>query len=97
MAFSVEGNVYVATYLIYSDAADDEKYRDARARADRGDRARRGGRASTSATPTSPADRTASSPTRTSRRLEEIRAARDPHGRFASYLVADPERLNVHA
>ena len=27
MAFSVEGNVYVATYAIYADAADDEKYR----------------------------------------------------------------------
>ncbi len=27
MAFSVEGNVYVATYLIYDDLADDEKYR----------------------------------------------------------------------
>jgi hypothetical protein len=27
MAFSVEGNVYVATYAIYADPADDEKYR----------------------------------------------------------------------
>ena len=27
MAFSVEGNVYVATYLIYTDPADDETYR----------------------------------------------------------------------
>ena len=27
MAFSVEGNVYVATYLIYTDPADDESYR----------------------------------------------------------------------
>ncbi len=38
MAFSVEGNVYVATYLIYPDAADDETYRIPGARADRGDR-----------------------------------------------------------
>ena len=27
MAFSVEGNVYVATYVIYDDPADDERYR----------------------------------------------------------------------
>ncbi len=30
-------------------------------------------------------------------RLEAIRAVRDPHGRIASYLTADPARLNVHA
>src|SRR5262249_58894485 len=28
MAFSVEANVYVATYLIYTDADDDERYRE---------------------------------------------------------------------
>ena len=28
MAFSVEGNVYLATYAIYADPADDERYRD---------------------------------------------------------------------
>ena len=28
MAFSVEANVYAATYVIYTDEADDEKYRD---------------------------------------------------------------------
>jgi hypothetical protein len=25
-----------------------------------------------------------------------VRAARDPDGRFASYLTRDPEGLNVH-
>ena len=78
MAFSVEGNVYVATYLIYPDAADDEKYRDAGARADRGDRAPTVASASTSATPTSPGGRTGSSATRTSGGCRTIRAAARP-------------------
>ena len=30
------------------------------------------------------------------RRLAAVRAERDPSGRFASYLTADPEGLNVH-
>ena len=31
------------------------------------------------------------------RRLEEIRATRDPRRMFASYLVSEPDLLNVHA
>ncbi len=31
------------------------------------------------------------------RRLSQIRAARDPSGLFASYLTADPDKLNVHS
>ena len=34
--------------------------------------------------------------TRFDRRLAEIRAVRDPAGRFASYLTSDPAGLNVH-
>ena len=41
MAFSVEGNVYVATYAIYTDPADDEQVPRLGARPD--GRARRGG------------------------------------------------------
>jgi len=30
------------------------------------------------------------------RRLAGVRAVRDPDGRFASYLAANPKGLNVH-
>ena len=61
MAFSVEADVYVATYAIYADPAEDEKYsnwvhRRTAALAVHGP-------ASTSATPTSPGARTGSCPT----------------------------------
>jgi FAD/FMN-containing dehydrogenase len=95
MAFSIEGNVYVATYLIYSDEADDETYRTrvhdqtAAIAHDGGvgvylgdtDFTRRPDRFLTD---------------ENLLRLEEIRAARDPDGRIVSYLVAHPDRLNVH-
>ena len=96
MAFSVEGNVYVATYLIYPDAEDDARYR-ARVHDRTAAIARDGGvgvylgdtdftgRQDRFLTPEHYA------------RLEEIRARRDPDGRIAGYLCADREGLNVHA
>ena len=94
MAFSVEANVYVATYAIYTDPADDARYagwvhRRTAALAVHGagvylgdtDFTRRQDRFLTGDA---------------YRRLTAIRAERDPSGRFASYLTADPERLNVH-
>ncbi|WP_082104472.1 FAD-binding oxidoreductase [Demequina soli] len=96
MAFSVEGNVYVATYLIYSDAADDARYR-SRVHAQTAAIARDGG----VGVYLGDTDFTARndrflSPAHHAR-LEEIRGARDPHGRIASYLTSDPAGLNVHA
>jgi FAD/FMN-containing dehydrogenase len=95
MAFSVEANVYVATYLIYGDPADDELYR---SRVHRQTAAIAGnggvgvylGDTDFTRRP----DRFLSG--ENFRRLEEIRSVRDPQGLFASYLVSDPERLNVH-
>ena len=96
MAFSIEGNVYVATYLIYPDAEDDARYR-ARVHDRTAAIARDGGvgvylgdtdftgRQDRFLTPEHYA------------RLEEIRARRDPDGRIAGYLCADREGLNVHA
>ena len=95
MAFSVEGNVYVATYLIYPDPADDERYRE---------RVHTGTAAIACAGGvgvylgdtdfTRRQDRFLSDANLA--RLEAIRAVRDPDGRFASYLTDDRERLNVH-
>ena len=95
MAFSVEGNVYVATYLIYADEADDETYR-ARVHQRTAAIARAGGVGVYLGDTdfTRRPDRFLTD--RNLRRLEEIRAARDPGGLIASYLVASPERLNVH-
>src|SRR6185369_14930541 len=95
MAFSVEGNVYVATYLIYADPADDERYRE-RVHTGTAAIARAGGvgvyLGDTDFTRRQ--DRFLSDANFA--RLEAIRAVRDPDGRFASYLTADRERLNVH-
>jgi FAD/FMN-containing dehydrogenase len=96
MAFSVEGNVYVATYLIYADAADDEKYR-TRVHEQTAAIARDGGvgvyLGDTDFTRRQ--DRFLSDAHY--ERLEAIRADRDPDGRIASYLAADADGLNVHA
>ena len=95
MAFSVEGNVYVATYLIYEGASDDERYR-----AEVHDR--------TAAIASSGGVGVYLGDTDFTRRpdrflsdehlhrLEAIRAERDPQRMFASYLVSDPDLLNVH-
>jgi len=95
MAFSVEGNVYVATYLIYQDAADDDKYRN-RVHELTAAVAREGGvgvyLGDTDFTRRQ--DRFLTD--ENFARLEAIRAARDPQGRIASYLSADRSQLNVH-
>ena len=96
MAFSVEANVYVATYLVYEDEADDERYR-----TEVHDRtaaiARDGGVGVYLGDTdfTRRPDRFLSD--EHLRRLEAVRGHRDPTRLFASYLVSEPERLNVHA
>jgi hypothetical protein len=93
MAFSVEANVYLATYVIYRDEADDERYRSwvhtrtAELAAAHGcgvylgdtDFSRR-------------QDRFLSD--QAYARLAEIRAQRDPLGRFAGYVTADETGIN---
>jgi FAD/FMN-containing dehydrogenase len=92
MAFSVEANVYLATYVIYTDEADDERYADwvhSRTRELAGagcgvylgdtDFQRRH-------------DRFVSD--QAYRRLGEVRATWDPDGVFCSYLGGAPGRLN---
>ena len=95
MAFSVEGNVYVATYLIYDDPADDEKYR-TRVHEKTAAIAANGGVGVYLGDTdfTRRPDRFLTDDN--FRRLQQIRAARDPQGRIASYLVSAPARLNVH-
>ena len=96
MAFSVEGNVYVATYLVYTDEADDERYRSevhertAAIARDGGVGVYLGDTDFTRRPDRFLADDHL-------RRLETVRDERDPQRRFASYLVSDPDRLNVHA
>jgi FAD/FMN-containing dehydrogenase len=93
MAFSIEGNVYLATYAIWEEAADDERHRawvadHTRRLAEVGkgvylgdtDFTRRSDRFLSDAH---------------FRRLEEIRARRDPDGRFCSYLIAAGAELNA--
>ena len=95
MAFSVEANVYLATYVIYTDEADDERYADwvhSRTRELAGagcgvylgdtDFQRRH-------------DRFVSD--QAYRRLGEVRATWDPDGMFCSYLTDDARGLNRHA
>src|SRR3954462_7123374 len=88
MAFSVEGNVYLATYAIWDDPAKDEHYRSwvherIGAIAARGEGVYLGDTDFTRR-----ADRFLSEQNFT--RLEELRAQWDPDGRFCSYLI-DPE------
>jgi FAD/FMN-containing dehydrogenase len=95
MAFSVEADVYVATYAIYPDPADDEKYADwvhgqTAALAAHGTGVYLGDTDFTRRQ-----DRFLSDDAYA--RVTAIRAERDPSGRFASYLAGRPERLNVHA
>jgi hypothetical protein len=90
MAFSVEGNVYIATYAIYPDAADDEKYR-SWVHSRTADLAGTGVYLGDTDF-TRRQDRFVSDAN--FERLSRIRATWDPDGRFASYLCADPARLN---
>jgi FAD/FMN-containing dehydrogenase len=95
MAFSVEAEVYVATYAIYTDPADDDRYAGwvhgrTAALAD----AHGAGVYLGDTDFTRRQDQFLSD--EAYRRLAAIRAARDPDGRFASWLTADPAGLNVH-
>jgi hypothetical protein len=95
MAFSVEGNVYVATYLIHDDPADDETYRERVHRQTAVVAAAGGVGVYLGDTDfTRRPDRFLSD--ENFARLEKIRADRDPYGMFASYLVNDQDQLNVH-
>jgi hypothetical protein len=96
MAFSVEGNVYVATYLIYDDPADDELYR-SRVHEKTAAIARDGGVGVYLGDTdfTRRPDRFLTDDNFA--RLEMIRSIRDPHLLFASYLVSEQAMLNLHA
>lgn len=92
MAFSVEANVYLATYVIYTDPADDERYAQfvhsrTAALAELGAGVYLGDTDFQCRT-----DRFLSE--RNYERLAEIRAERDPAGLFCSFLVADGGTLN---
>ncbi len=95
MAFSVEANVYVASYVTYTDPADDARYSGWVHRRTAGLAAACGAGVYLGDTDfTRRQDRFLSG--EAYRRLAAIRAAYDPSGRFASYLTRDPEGLNVH-
>jgi FAD/FMN-containing dehydrogenase len=95
MAFSVEADVYVATYVIYSDPADDARHTEWVHRRTAALAAAHGTGVYLGDTDFSRRqDRFLSDDAY--RRLAAIRAKRDPAGRFASYLTRDPEGLNVH-
>jgi FAD/FMN-containing dehydrogenase len=95
MAFSVEGNVYVATYLIYTDPADDERYRN-RVHAGTAEIARRGGVGVYLGDTDFTRRQDRFLQPENFARLGGIRTVRDPDRLFASYLTSDVERLNVH-
>jgi FAD/FMN-containing dehydrogenase len=94
MAFSVEADVYIATYVIYADPADDARYtgwvhqRTAELAAV-GCGVYLGDTDFTRRQDQFLADEAYA-------RLAAVRAERDPSGRFTMYLAADPQRLNVH-
>jgi hypothetical protein len=94
MAFSVEADVYVATYAIYRDPADDAKYADWVHRRTAALAVHGAGVYLGDTDFTRRQDRFLSDGAY--RRLAAIRAGRDPSGRFASYLTADPDGLNTH-
>ncbi len=94
MAFSVEADVYIATYAIYADPADDGKYSDWVHRRTAALAAHGAGVYLGDTDFTRRQDRFLSDDAY--RRLAAIRAERDPSGRFASYLTSDPAGLNVH-
>jgi FAD/FMN-containing dehydrogenase len=94
MAFSVEADVYVATYAIYGDPADDARYLDWVHRRTAALAAHGSGVYLGDTDFTRRQDRFVSDDAY--RRITAIRAERDPSGRFASYLTSDPAGLNVH-
>jgi hypothetical protein len=93
MAFSVQGNVYIATYAVYEDEADDEKYR-SWVHGRTAEIARHGAGVYLGDTDfTRRQDRFLSDAN--FQRLQEIRGRWDPEDRFVSYLTADRAGLNV--
>jgi FAD/FMN-containing dehydrogenase len=93
MAFSVEGRAYLATYAIWPDPGDDERYsawvvERTRKLAELGTGVYLGDTDFTRR-----ADRFMAPGNYA--RLEEIRAQRDPDGRFCSYLAANGVELNA--
>jgi FAD/FMN-containing dehydrogenase len=94
MAFSVEADVYVATYVIYTDPADDARFTEWVHRRTAALAVHGAGVYLGDTDFTRRQDRFLSDDA--FRRLAAIRAQRDPSGRFASYLTREPEGLNVH-
>ena len=94
MAFSVEADVHVATYAIYTDPADDARYADWVHRRTAALAVHGSGVYLGDTDFTRRQDRFLSDDAY--RRLAAIRAERDPSGRFASYLTSDPAGLNTH-
>jgi FAD/FMN-containing dehydrogenase len=94
MAFSVEADVYVATYAIYTDPADDARYQDWVHRGTAALAVHGAGVYLGDTDFTRRQDRFLSDDAY--RRLAAIRAERDPSGRFTSYLTGDPAGLNAH-
>jgi FAD/FMN-containing dehydrogenase len=94
MAFSVEADVYIATYVIYTDPADDARHTGWVHRRTAALAAHGAGAYLGDTDFTRRQDRFLSDGAY--RRLAGIRAERDPDGRFASYLTCDPAGLNVH-
>jgi FAD/FMN-containing dehydrogenase len=94
MAFSLEANVYLATYVIFTDPADDERYAEW-VHSRTGELARTGCGVYLGDTDFQRrTDRFVSDDAY--RRLGEVRARWDPDGVFCSYLTGDPGRLNRH-
>ena len=94
MAFSVEAEVYIATYVIYTDPADDARYAEWVHRRTARLAAHGTGVYLGDTDFTRRQDRFLSDSAY--RRLAQIRAVRDPSSRFVSYLTSDPARLKVH-
>jgi FAD/FMN-containing dehydrogenase len=94
MAFSMEANVYLATYVIYKDEADDVRYR-GWVHDRTSELARLGEGVYLGDTDfTARGDRFMADSNY--RQLEEIRASRDPNGLFCSYLAGPNVQLNRH-
>jgi FAD/FMN-containing dehydrogenase len=94
MAFSVQGRAYLATYAIWADPADDDRHGRwvvdrTRSLAQVGCGVYLGDTDFTRRPDRFLSDESFA-------RLREIRARRDPDGRFASYLIGDERELNRH-
>jgi FAD/FMN-containing dehydrogenase len=93
MAFSLEGHAYLATYAIWTDPADDERYRSWVVDHTRKLSAVGKGVYLGDTDFTRRADRFMTPDNFA--KLERIRAARDPDGRFCSYLISAEALLNA--